>query len=303
MHNSQDDSPMAYKLNSTLTGFEPSTTQNKILLISDCIGCHTSITSSTIVDGTPIVFNTDAMNDPLAGGNFKHVRTDDMFGHNVSGIKAQDTNLGLVPPGGPALSSQLTCAGELGCHGDRNAGNDEYAAMQGSHHEDDTGGITGASVGLSYRFLNGILGDEDSDWEQDNTNTSHNEYKGSTDSATDTISYLCSECHGNFHTWTGGPAEVGTASPWLRHPTDIVLSGAGEYASYINYSMVAPLARPDPGTVPDTTKVTPGTDIVMCLSCHRAHATSYFKVLRWDYKNTDLSTALSGCNVCHTSKN
>ncbi len=37
--------------------------------------------------------------------------------------------------------------------------------MEGAHHKDDSGGITGASVGLSYRFLKGILGKEDTDWE------------------------------------------------------------------------------------------------------------------------------------------
>jgi hypothetical protein len=171
-----------------------------------------------------------------------------------------------------------------------------------THHRDDTGGITGASAGLSYRFLNGLLGKEDPDWEQDNVNTSHNEYKGSTAIETDTVSYLCSVCHGNFHTWVGGASEVGTASPWLRHPTDVILPGTDEYSAYTSYSMVAPVARPDPDNVLNTDEVTPGTDIIMCLSCHRAHSSPYDKIMRWDYRNATLSTALSGCNVCHTSK-
>jgi predicted CXXCH cytochrome family protein len=40
----------------------------------------------------------------------------------------------------------------------------------------------------------------------------------------------------------------------------------------------------------------------MCLSCHGAHATDYYKILRWDYRSSVLSTAISGCIVCHTSK-
>jgi hypothetical protein len=255
------------------------------------------------VNNTPIVYNTDTINNPLAGGNFNYIRADDSKGHNVAGIKAQDVTLGLIPPGGSALTFQLTCAGEFGCHGDRSSGKGEITGMYLTHHTDDTAGITGSSVGLSYRFLNGILGKEDPDWEQDNINTSHNEYKGSTSSATDTISYLCAQCHGNFHPWEGGPSEVGVATPWFRHPTDIALNSTGEYASYTTYSLVAPLARPDTDNVLDTTEVTPGTDIVMCLSCHRAHASPYYKSLRWDYKSSTLSTALSGCNVCHTSKN
>jgi hypothetical protein len=303
VHNSQGNDAVAYKLNASYNGFDSDLTPNAMLLVSDCVGCHTSTGASTIVSNVPIVFNTGALSNPLAGGNFSSVRTDDVYGHNVSGIKAQDGNLGLTPPGGTALSSQLTCAGEFGCHGDRSGGNNNFTGLSSAHHTDDSGGITGASVGLSYRYLDGILGKEDSNWEQDNTNTSHNEYNGSTSSSTDTISYLCSQCHGDFHTWEGGALEVGTASPWLRHPTDIALKSSGEYAGYTSYSMTAPVARPDPNAVPSTTQVVPGTDIVMCLSCHRAHASPYYKMLRWDIKSATLATALSGCNVCHTSKN
>jgi len=303
MHNSQSGAAVAYSVNVTYTGFSTDEIPNEMLLVSDCVGCHASTGSSTIVSNVPIIFNTGAFSNPLAGGNFSYVRTDDVNGHNVSGIKSQDVTLGLTPPGGTALASQLTCAGEYGCHGDRSAGKSNFSGLSGAHHTDDSGGITGASVGLSYRFLNAILGKEDSNWEQDNVNTSHNEYNGSTSSATDTISYLCSQCHGDFHTWQGGALEVGTASPWLRHPTDIVLKSSGEYASYTSYSMTAPVARPDPDTVPSTSVVVPGTDIVMCLSCHRAHGSPYYKMLRWDIKSATLATAVSGCNVCHTSKN
>lgn len=303
MHNSQNGQPVAYQLNTSLTGFDTSTASNKFLLVSDCVGCHTSTGITTIVSNIPIVFNTGTFSNPLAGGNFSDVRSHDARGHNVAGIAAQDGTLGLVPPGGVAMAKQLSCAGEFGCHGNRSAGNTNYTAMAKAHHKDDSGGVTGGSVGLSYRFLNGIRGKEDPDWEQDNTNISHNEYKGDTSTATDTISHLCAECHGKFHTWTGGAFEVGTASPWFRHPTDIVLKGTGEYAAYTEYSMLTPLARPDPDNIANTTQVIPGSDIIMCLSCHRAHASPYFKSMRWDYKSLTLSNALSGCGVCHTSKN
>jgi hypothetical protein len=43
----------------------------------------------------------------------------------------------------------------------------------------------------------------------------------------------------------------------------------------------------------------------MCLSCHRAHASSNFKMMRWDYKGWPacLPGCTNGCNVCHTTKN
>ena len=306
MHNSQEGEPMAIRLDASRTAFEEDATPNPALLISDCVGCHTMIGNATIEiqDGVrvPIVFNTESPEDPLAGGNFHYVGLDDAKGHNVQGLTGLDiTFQGKEIPGSTTGYYQLTCAGEHGCHGDRSMG-DELNAIRSAHHANDLGGIDGSSVGLSYRFLDGILGKEDSDWEQDNTNTSHNEYQGALDfGITTTISYLCGQCHGNagdggFHN-SGG---VGSSSPWLRHPTDIALRNTGEYANYTTYSMVAPVARPNPDAVLVPTQVTPGTDIIMCLSCHRAHGSPYFKLMRWDYKNWPPGN--SGCAVCHTSK-
>lgn len=308
IHNSQGGGPVAYEFNTGFTGYDTVAAPKTYLLITDCAGCHSSTGAATIVvadDDTPIVFNTSTFNDPLAGGNFSYVRSDDATGHNVDLFTAQDATLGLTPPGGSAMSTRLTCAGEYGCHGDMTAGKTNYTGMKGAHHKDDSGGITGASPGLSYRFLDGILGTEDNDWEQE-TAVDHNQYKGSTSSATDTISYLCSKCHGDFHTWVGGASEVGTDSPWLRHPTDVDLPNSGEYANYNagtkTYNNLAPVAQTSPGLTTNYT-VVPGSDTVMCLSCHRAHSSQYYKILRWDVKSSSLATAMSGCNVCHTSKN
>jgi hypothetical protein len=175
-------------------------------------------------------------------------------------------------------------------------------------------------------------------WQNDSP-TNHNEYFGDNDPTTftscttchealtqyarpasSTISGFCATCHGYFHFLdnSGAPCPLDpecdgigddTTSPFRRHPTDVILPGIGEYNDYNEnvvlgqYSITAPVARQGPA-VPDniSSTVTPGTDIVMCLSCHAAHATDNYKMLRWDYKSTSLSTALSGCNVCHTSK-
>ena len=303
IHNSQGGNPVAYEINAGFTGYDTVETPKNYLLITDCAGCHSSTGAATIVisdDDTPIVFNTSTFNNPLAGGNFSYVRSDDATGHNVDLFTNQDSTLGLTPPGGSGMSTRLTCAGEYGCHGDRTAGKTNETGMKGAHHKDDSGGITGASLGLSYRYLDGILGTEDNDWEQE-TVVDHNQYKGSTSSATDTISSLCSRCHGDFHTWVGGSSEVGTDTPWLRHPTDVDLPASGEFTSYTTYSATAPVAQTTPGLTTNDT-VVPGSDTVMCLSCHRAHSSPYYKILRWDTKGT-LADALSGCNVCHTSKN
>lgn len=297
--------------------------QGCLLNKEGCLGCHSSTNAATWQDAVskaPIVFNTvePTFNTPkgLAGGNFYYVSgTTDDKGHNVSASNP-DGALINTPPGGTALTAQITCAGKNGCHGDRSTETESLKAIKGAHHTDDTvlkfGSISesgqGGSPGLSYRFLKGVKGGEAADWEYAPTTTNHNEYKGATSfTDTSTISYLCGQCHGKFHS----SADVGSASPWFRHPTDISLPASGEYTAYTTYNLTAPVARTSAwagwtgGGTPSGTVTPSGTtdDIIMCLSCHRAHASPYFKMMRWDYKSTTLSTAISGCNVCHTSKN
>jgi predicted CXXCH cytochrome family protein len=58
--------------------------------------------------------------------------------------------------------------------------------------------------------------------------------------------------------------------------------------------------------VPDGpgSRVTPGSDAVMCLSCHRAHAREYPEMLRWDYSAMVVgSGSRGGYFVCHSAKN
>jgi len=303
MHNSQDGAPMARDENG-----DPLATPYSRLLVSNCVGCHTSATTATIVDGVPMANNILAPVNILAAGNFHYVNLDDAAGHNVFGSNPDDV-LGNDPPGGgfPAggdYQGQLRCAGTRGCHG-YNGGHgetpydDQLMALDGAHHE-NLAAADGSTVGASYRFLYGIAGMEDGDWEQDNLNSSHNEYMGSTDPANEsTIDFFCAECHGEFH----GAQDVGGASPWLRHPTSVALPvGLTEYEQYLTYSLTAPVARQDPFNVEDATQVTPGTDMVMCLSCHRAHGSPNYKMMRWDYRSGDLASALAGCKVCHTFK-
>ncbi|HED01259.1 MAG TPA: hypothetical protein ENN18_12970 [Proteobacteria bacterium] len=330
MHNSQGGAAMAYQLKATLDGFEADQTPNPCLLTYDCIGCHFSSTANTIVSNTPIVLNSTAPASPLAGGNFYWSLSDNKKGHNVYGITAQEGSPMDAPPGfkasaslpssygtGPASwATQLNCAGVYGCHGDRTQGATAATvveAMRGSHHTDDSA-IDGTSTGKSYRFLRGVNGVELNaagyKWEQTANSTNHNGYKGGATpgTTTDSISYLCGSCHGNFHGHgnLGGSSEVGSSSPWFRHPSDLAFSGVGggyggsEYAAYTSYSTTAPVALSTPST--STSTVDSGS-MVICLSCHRAHGSPYYKMLRWDYKSATLSTALSGCNVCHTSKN
>jgi predicted CXXCH cytochrome family protein len=104
-------------------------------------------------------------------------------------------------------------------------------------------------------------------------------------------------------------SENGTSGAFLRHPSDWVIPNSSEYSAYTSYDISAPVARPSVATAASAT-VTPGTDMVMCLSCHAAHATDYDYMLRGDYSAmtaggyADIATATGEgfCLACHTTK-
>ncbi|MBW1670313.1 MAG: hypothetical protein JRI67_01120 [Deltaproteobacteria bacterium] len=316
------------------------------LLVNGCVGCHSgSVTLGGTDSEIPVVFRlvdpvSTGVGNSLAGGDFYWVNAGNATkGHDVidlPGITGPDTLLGLTPPGWNATAtpglladgqihggasswtSQLKCGGTYGCHG-RHDEATNAGSVRGAHHGDDSSlkpgadflqSAQGADITTSYRWLGGIEGIEDPDWEDTATASDHNQYKGATTnpnySDQTTISYLCAQCHGDFHDG------IGTESPWLRHPTDIVLpSGSTEYAGYNvdnSYSVVAPV-----GSVTFVANgvaeaaITPGgpDSIVLCISCHRAHGTEYADLLRWDYDTMtagQTTTPNTGCFICHTSK-
>jgi len=321
------------------------------LLLGSCVGCHSAESGTTKTVGTPpnqsiipVVYTTSdpggqGPGNTLAGGNFYWVTAQgygDAYGHNVEGIADEDGTLHNEPPGwdpdytngfswgqvAEGASSwgtnRLTCAGVYGCHGRHTS-----EGVKGAHHSnqggdassDSYGVVDGLDIGSSYRFLAGIEGGEDGDWEDTADYGEHNEYKGANitsnrnvsdpsgpPSDTSTISFLCAECHGLFHSHIDDDDTAGP--PYLRHPTDVVLPSDGEYADYTTYSIEAPVARQTiPSTSPSST-VSPGTDVVMCLSCHRAHGSPYPDILRWDYSKMVAGGGGSGgCFTCHTQKN
>lgn len=327
MHNSQGGAPMAVDI-----AGNPQAAPNETLLRYGCVACHTGTNDGT--NNIPYVNKTTApiygadgtTGETLAGGNFYWVAAaggaSDPKGHNVAsdGLANSDVPLGNTPPGGTGpLTSQLTCAGTTGCHGDRTKDSD-FGAMSGTHHANDAA-IDGLTVATSYRFLNGVLGLEDSDWEYQPTTAAHNQYKGfdrtaDTELAAGSISNLCAQCHNDFHNGAGnvgGTAPVAGpfASPWVRHPTDFDMgntAAGSEYRDYggtgVNaYVVAAPVASVDVTAVLQNVTFADDT-IVTCISCHRAHGTPYDDLLRWDYSTVSAGTGGSGaCFECHTTKN
>lgn len=329
MHNSQGGAAMA-----TYGG---GTGPNSYLVRGTCLGCHAQGTANNIETvGTsqiPQVYHTNPTD--LAAGNFANIGTKggatpsdskghnviDLFGTNSDGVLDEAPGVYMVHSG--FLSdTYLTCAGSKGCHGSRqSASGTGIAALSGAHHGNVDGQLnTADTVANSYRFLLGVKGFENStDKWQNKSATSHNEYYGKTTPTTyacgsndchasypakplnGTITDFCGTCHPDFH----GTGNIGgdAISPFTRHPTDIVLKNSGEYAAYTTYSVEAPVGRTSvPASMSGT--VTPGTDVVTCLSCHFAHASNYDDMLRWDYSTMVAGGGGSGgCFTCHTEKN
>ena len=327
MHASQSPWPSEWGSKSQLP--------KEYLLVTDCIGCHSSNTSSTYYDlggcKVPVVLYTGASapTQYLAGGNFWWVKEelggDDAKGHNV--FLGEDDSLPEAPG-----NSVGTC-GTNACHinlSEPYSGSDMVFVLNGKygcqgchlnvkHHANDhanfeSGLVDSADKGW-YRFLSGhgftgegVKGYEYKDWEAAPGGTAHNEYIGDATAtgygftqsggAGDGVTAFCTGCHGNFS--HGGQ---GSSSPWKMHPSDAVIPATGEYQYYTTYNPLVPVARPssfDFSSAPSST-VTPGKDMVMCLSCHRPHGSPYPDILRWNYQGWP-GSGTNGCNVCHTEK-
>jgi hypothetical protein len=332
MHNSEEGVPVAFKLDSSN---QPVLTELPFLklLKTDCIGCHSQPGAETVVNmgdtRIPIVFNMSQPTYPangssssaLAGGNFYWVaQNGDQYGHNIQGISGQDLRLGgTVPaPGGDDVLTDecATCHRTLA---------EEKTGCDGCHvpvhHAFGNNIVTGSEEGW-YRFLgsvmqredgpgstsDGVSGIEDPDWEQNPSPAKHNTYKGTTASYdtflnTRSIDQKCAGCHGRFHN------ETTAGSVWIRHPVNMVIPDSGEFADFINYNPMVPVARQSL-SAEDTnfSSINRGSDVVSCISCHRAHGSPYPAMLRWAYRawpGLDPYTgedAVNGCAVCHTLK-
>ena len=316
----------------------------KYLLGKGCVGCHSHATDVTYTIGSvgamstvPVVYTVAAPLEYLAGGNFHWVAqggaTNDPKGHNVLGISGQDANITAADgaPGNPwdcTSSCHKTLAVEQTA--DANLGSGcEGCHLKPAHHADDHANLTGDFVdetGGWYRFLSGhmsgagmgVEGYEHGEWENGQPNLTvgetgnHNQYVGFEGTHTasagfynlaNTTTAYCCGCHGNFHI-QDPTSRSGTLRDWTRHPSDAVIPNEAEYAAYTSYDPLSPVAMPLADVETLTGAVEPGTDMVMCLSCHRPHGSPYNDLLRWDYAASSAGggDTNKGCFACHTLK-
>lgn len=263
-----------------------------------CTTCHRAVLNDRYdrPGGTPFVLQPEG-ND-LAGGNFIHVSTKgDRYGHNVEGfVEICPDNIdapGLTDRSLDFRSVRLTCAGKYGCHGDPSKVSPREAMDKAHHNYDPKKPRDGKTVATSYRFLLGITGVEMNEdgykWESRVSSEKHNEYQGSANwNDPNNISYLCIRCHGNASNSHGS-----------GHPASILLSAMGEFSKYVTYDPLVPVARINPAGIRNHAQVnaSSGNEVVMCLSCHRAHGSPYPSILRFPYDQERMSSI--ACQKCH----
>ncbi len=290
---------------------------NKTVL---CLVCHASNYPVAYPVGddeyAPNVHSSGEGVQDTPGGSYADSGTEALQanGHNPSGFPADppaasplievDTTLTQIPPGATALW-EWSC---LSCHRPHKDDNDtaprtatyEYRMLR-KHVKGPS--AAGADTLIDVSLALGL----DDDHEVTplanvgaNVNaeapTKHNVYF--MDSTNTGFGEWCGGCHTDFHDSTQDVDDN-----WIRHPGQQLLEALGA-----NYVVTTPPYDPsvpvqvNSGAGLETNSsafnggITTTTDLqVTCLSCHKAHATEYPNLVRWDLTEPNAGN----CNKCH----
>lgn len=244
-----------------------------------CLSCHSVSTSRGVFAADPL-----APNVLHGGGDFVFLTEDNINdGHGggtnpipgyASGhsIVAPSKGVAVDPvlshaPGGTFPSASLGCSS---CHDPH--GNMNFRLLYG---------IGSIQDGL-YTFTNAAPTAAKSSNSAE-ANNNHTAYQSG-------MSAWCGNCHGDYH-------NNNTA---LIHPSGATLGGtiATAYNLYSGTSnptggtqataYLAAVPFEDPSNTPTSTVGPSASSQVMCLTCHRAHATSAPNAGRWDFNITHL---------------
>jgi hypothetical protein len=277
---------------------------------STCLSCHARLTASYGVLGA----DTNVKLTP--GGDFlwvtktyvysshgTHTNEGDNHGHNVIapdyGLNEDMVNVPGTAPGGSYPVSNLHCSSCHDPHG-KKINKTGPIEVSGSYGADPTAQVTG-----NFRLLGDVgyspgtgtvtftksppiattagFGDYRDFGEGDGIHTDYGVG----------MSEWCSNCHTQF--LAGGPGQH-------KHPAgdSATLAGlADNYNEYISTGVTNPSNKPnaylalvpferqisDPTVLDPNSTVGPETSAnVMCLTCHRAHASAFPNAGRWDFE-------------------
>jgi hypothetical protein len=271
-----------------------------------CLNCHDGAGSYHInsADGSNFTPGGDfywmGKTFTWTAHNTAYESAGDDHGHNVITSDfpgfTEDGTLGTAPGG-------TYDAGDLGCTSCHDPHGKVYnggvaAPIEGSGSYGDTATVPGAIMG-NFRLLGDVNYDAGPTTTfsepapvavtasffgpgRNETDTSHTDYGQG-------MSEWCAQCHGNF---TGANRHVVGAAATLEG--DMV----GQYEDYVatgnldgdpltSYWALVPFERGENATVATlSASSTSGPDTesnVMCLTCHRAHASAFQNAGRWDF--------------------
>jgi hypothetical protein len=289
--------------------------------VAQCSGCHTMHNSQNgaLVDtahpnGNAYLLNAGNPSDTClrchasygqfasgtgmgAGGDFYWVTRNFTWGTGTSGSRGDSHGHNIIAPtkgltvdatlaqapGGSFLSARLGCTSCHDPHGNQNF-RILYGAGAGPKYDGTRYAFTAnapIAKGNSRKTTSG-MGVE--------TNSAHTVYKSG-------MSEWCANCHTNFH-------ELNTGN--FVHPTRALGSEiAASYNAYVStddalggnvltsYNGLVPfeMVNVDLATVnsENFTQGPSGVDKVMCVTCHRAHASPFSDAARWDMSVAFLS--------------
>jgi hypothetical protein len=290
MHNSAENPVVGAPTGNLLMGTDPSST---------CLNCHAG-------SGGEGVLSTDASNFSPGGDFFwltqsytntvrgNPVTSDpDNMGHNVVagtfGLIADATN--LQAPGGSFISSQLGCESCHDPHGQVDGGTAGGAlpiSVSGSYGDVPVAG----TIAGNYRLLGSTGYESIAAAAPIAVTAGFGESDTSKPSYGQGMAEWCGSCHAEY---ISGAID--------KHPSGNMenLGGgiAGNYNAYIStgdflgdgtaaYLQFVPFERQetDPTILLTAVTNTAGpvaTDNVMCLTCHRAHASAFNNIGRWNF--------------------
>ncbi len=216
--------------------------------------------------GNFVFLTEDNIND-APGGAFSPI-LGDAAGHNVvapgQGLRADPRH--ALAPGGTFPSFKLGCTS---CHDPH--GNASFRMLHGA----------GSVQGGTATFTRPAPDAEGPAVGTPESATRHTAYRAG-------VSDWCGNCHGQYH-------QSGSGSAFL-HPVDRALGTevARRYAEYEGdahprsgveaRSYLPQVPFEDPASTTSSTSGPRASSRLMCLSCHRAHATSSPAAGRWDFK-------------------
>jgi len=314
MHNSADN-PIGIDHDGNPTGATP----NQQLLkgtdaSSTCLNCHGR-------NGSYGILSTDGASDLTSGGDFWWVTSagayfetnyagvlqattvdPDNHGHNVVaadyGLTADGTNTDAPGNGGAAIDvNTFGCTSCHDPHGKVGGGTSDNVAIvaSGSYNGTDPTTLPVGEILGNYRILG------DSSFNNFTADAPVATASGSNGARVDYgsgMSEWCLNCHSNYAAGFGD----------TMHPTAITLNAGtvdivANYNSYVKtgdftglvataYDAMVPIERGTTDIMVLDETSTVGADAnsqVMCLTCHRAHASAFDNALRWDNAETFLA--------------